>query len=165
MPSVFAVRIAFVLSAALTSPILIGCGQGDGRLDVRPTTGVVLRDGLPVPGATVVLNPAPGTPAAAAGLLPSAETDADGTFVVSSYESGDGAPAGEYSVTLGWPDRSYKPRTPAEREAALAGDVPDRLGGRYRDPAKSTWTVVVTEGAENRLPPIELPGDRRTASR
>ena len=165
MPTGLAFRKVVLLSFALTCPVLVGCGQGDGRLDVRPTSGVVLRDGLPVPGATVVLNPAPGTPAAAAGLLPSAETDADGTFVVSSYEPGDGAPAGEYAVTLGWPDRSFKPRTPAQREAALAGDVPDRLGGRYRDPAKSTWTIVVTEGAENRLPPIELPGDRRTASR
>lgn len=165
MPSVSAVRTVVCLVAGLNCPVLVGCGQEDGRLDVRPTSGVVMRDGLPVPGATVVLNPAPGTAAAAAGLLPSAETDADGTFVVSSYESGDGAPAGEYSVTLGWPDRSYKPRTPAEREAALAGDVPDRLRGRYRDPAKSTWKVIVTEGAENRLPAIELPGDRRTASR
>ncbi|HEY1065317.1 MAG TPA: hypothetical protein VGE52_04380, partial [Pirellulales bacterium] len=74
----------------------------DDRVAVYPVTGKVLFKGKPAPGATVVLTPAkplPNVPTPRANVL------ADGTFKASTYDSDDGAPQGEYKVTVIW----YKP--------------------------------------------------------
>jgi hypothetical protein len=67
----------------------------------RPTQvvkGKVYCDGCPVGGAYVVFNlvPAAGQPTARADAI----TEPDGGFTLSTYNAYDGAPAGEYNVTI-----------------------------------------------------------------
>jgi hypothetical protein len=84
---------------ALMTATLVGCGRGHGdRGAVHPAEGQVLLDKKPVAGALVVLYPRGLSDAKA---VPSrAQTGPDGRFRVSTFGTADGAPEGEYSVTI-----------------------------------------------------------------
>ncbi|MFO0846454.1 MAG: carboxypeptidase-like regulatory domain-containing protein [Gemmataceae bacterium] len=70
---------------------------GDGRKPTFPVSGKVVLGDKPVANATVVFHPAGGD---ANELRPRATTQADGTFRLTTYDGNDGAPAGEYRVTV-----------------------------------------------------------------
>ena len=79
---------------------------------------------------------------------PVGTTDASGQFQLRSYEDGDGAPAGEFKVTIVWP-------APPPPDATGVFDLKDRLGGRYANPQTSKLTAQVAEGG-GEIPPFEL---------
>jgi hypothetical protein len=60
----------------------------------------------------------------------------------------DGAPEGEYAVTIVWP---------AEQDPKKQFDntPPDRLKNRYNDTKKSKWQIRVRPG-DNGLDPFEV---------
>lgn len=120
--SCFGAMIVWALSA---------CGCGDSRLTCYPASGQVLVRGQPAEGALVVLHPVASEPAN--GPRPTATTDADGRFRLTTYEAADGAPPGNYRVTVRWPPKKKGP----------GDDGPDRLGNRYSDPLSSRLTVTV----------------------
>lgn len=111
-----------------------------------PVTGTVIVDGKPVEGANVKLTPIDeiGSPDA---LTANGMTTGDGTFKLSTYVQGDGAPAGEYAVTIYWLE---PPKPPRSKDPG-----PDRLRRKYADPAKSAWKVEVHE-EENVLSAFEV---------
>lgn len=78
-----------VLCAAVL--LLAACSRGP---QMAPVTGVVLLDGKPVEGASVLFTPdAGGRPA-------DGVTDKEGKFSLQTYEPGDGAPVGHYKVAI-----------------------------------------------------------------
>lgn len=88
--------------------IMLGCGGPDEfRHSVYPAGGVVTKAGTPVANATVIFHPVdPKTiqlPTGRKGIeiaKPTTTTDKDGKFDLSTYLAKDGAPAGEYKVTI-----------------------------------------------------------------
>ena len=80
---------------------------------------------------------------------PYARTDENGQFTVSTYGMNDGAPAGEYRVSVSWkgPLRGV---SPDQRDA-----LPELLPARYGDPATSGIRVRVVPG-NNALETIDL---------
>jgi hypothetical protein len=112
------------------------------RIPLYPVRGKVLFDGKPAAGAEVRFNPL--RPAEKKEFYPVAKVEADGSFTLTTFENKDGAPPGEYLVTIRWEDISSKQDPP-----------PDRLKGRYTDPKKSPWRVQVREEA-NDLEPFQL---------
>lgn len=136
--------------AVCLSMISLGCG-GDGRVELYPATGSVTVKGQPAAGAEVVLIAVdeslrgPGNP------LPNGVVGPDGRFSLGSYGVGDGAPAGEYQVTIVWAEEvKANPNNP-ERPPAR-----DRLNSRYAMPAQSGLTATIDAG-QTELPPFELP--------
>lgn len=121
-----------------------GCGEGDARPPVQPVAGRVLVDGKPAARARVTFHRSPASPAAE---VPYAESDADGAFRPTTRLTGDGTPAGDYDLTVIWPEI----RVDHGEEVAGA----DRLKGRYDTPQKSNLKATIREG-ENTLPPLEL---------
>jgi hypothetical protein len=117
------------------------CG-GPPREKVHPVGGKVLYNGQPAAGATVVFHPKKDDPRA---LRPIGKVGADGTFTLTTYAHGDGAPAGDYAVVVIWPPAGA-------RKKVGSGD---RLGGRYGTPAASPLRARVDEG-KNEFPPFEL---------
>ncbi|HZN32458.1 MAG TPA: hypothetical protein VFB80_01520 [Pirellulaceae bacterium] len=113
--------------------------------------GSVLVAGKPAARATVIFHPkAPAADALAekAPPRPTGEVQADGSFTLSTYTAGDGAPAGEYTVTISWPSGS----------SPIGGDAdsgPDRLGGRYLNPQTSRLSAKV-DAAATEVPRFEL---------
>jgi hypothetical protein len=77
---------------------VLGCGSAESRKPTYPVTGrILLADGKPVAHATVVLHPIDGSTDAP---KPRGKVDRDGTFTLTTYDGGDGAPSGRYRVTV-----------------------------------------------------------------
>lgn len=148
----------------ITSPARLACvllvaaaaGCGPAQPPTYPAKGKLTHRGRPAKGAVVTLVPT-GTDVKVM-AHPRGEVATDGTFTLGTFAAGDGAPAGEYKLTVRWPaERAARPRTPQEAEERVGGDgPPDRLGGRYVDPAKSPWAVTIRPG-DNALNPVDLP--------
>ena len=138
-------KAALTIALLLTTGALAGCGQqGPQRVPVFKTTGKVLFQNQPPAGALVVLHP---RGAAADSPRPTAQVKSNGTFEATTFESGDGAPAGEYVVTVQW--------FPARKVAGDFVPGPNVLPRKYSTPEASDLIVHVAEG-ENSLPPITL---------
>jgi hypothetical protein len=124
---------------------LAGCGRLRlDRPETYPVRGRLLVADKPAAGAWVQLNPTsdPGL----FGLCPHGIVDVDGSFELTTYNTGDGAPAGSYGLTVKWPSRSRPNRE----------EGPDRLRGRYSDPRRPLKQVQVSAG-DNDLGTIRLP--------
>jgi hypothetical protein len=80
-------------------------------------------------------------------ILPQATTEPDGSFVVHTFAANDGAPAGEYEISVYWPQprKGWKPSK-------------DRLHDKLQDPKKTGLRARV-EPKDNVLPPIEIAVD------
>jgi hypothetical protein len=85
----------------------MSCSKTGGRKPVYPVKGKVQFDGKPAEGALVVFHPAGG---AGAEGNPHGTVAADGSYTLTTYDAGDGAPEGDYLVTVEWWQRD--PRTP-----------------------------------------------------
>jgi hypothetical protein len=121
---------AALLLATLLTP---SCQQGDRKPVVR-VTGSFFFNGQPAAGARVAFHPSrdPND----RGLSPQGVVAADGSFQLTTYEANDGAPPGEYFITVYWP------------EPGRDDDVtvhPDRLGGRYADPKSTPLTRTIPD--------------------
>lgn len=81
-------------------------------------------------------------------FIPYGETGVDGKYVLSTGKAGNGAPKGEYLVTLEMPYIDADPQDGLETEM-------DRLKGAYNDPYKNDWTVILGDG-ENVIDPFEI---------
>ena len=129
----------FLLILALLAPA--GCG-GDGRVAVYPVKGRVLFRGAPAVGALVVMHP--NVPRDERRELPICRgtVDENGDFTISSYGDGDGAPAGDYTVTVAWPQTGGDSDDP---ESSTLTE--DRFGGKYSDPENSGLKAVVSKEA------------------
>src|SRR5438270_3154183 len=88
------------LAMALVALLCCSCGKSNGRKPVFPVQGKVLFEGKPLPHAFLVFHPVDQTGTQATRAVATAEDD--GTFAPTTYEAADGAPAGEYAVTVDW---------------------------------------------------------------
>lgn len=127
--------------------VAIACSSGCGKEKPKPypVSGQVSYRKVPLKEAVVTFHPKPGQPP---GHPISATTDAEGKFQLTTTTANDGAPAGEYMVTI------------VLREKRRDGDEEVRNGknllpDKYADPEKSGITVVV-KPQENVLAPIVL---------
>jgi predicted phosphodiesterase len=106
------------------------------RRPPHPVKGKVFFDGTPTPHAQIAFHllDASGKKATRTG---DAFVDPDGSFVLSSYTPNDGAPTGEYGVTVVW-------RQPWVDAQGKAG--PNLLPDKYARPDSSDLRVRVKEG-------------------
>lgn len=136
--------------------LLIGCANEEQRPTVYPVRGELYVNGQPAEGALLSLHPADGVNFDTRGSRPWSIVEADGSFVVSTYASDDGAPVGNYRVSVVWWNNPN------------AANPVDRLSGRFANPKQSQWHVQVS-AADNSLEPHRIQGatlerDRRPAN-
>ncbi|VTR96215.1 Uncharacterized protein OS=Singulisphaera acidiphila (strain ATCC BAA-1392 / DSM 18658 / VKM B-2454 / MOB10) GN=Sinac_3146 PE=4 SV=1 [Gemmata massiliana] len=136
-------RHAIALAVLATSLALAGCRDG-WKAKTYPAAGRVTVNGVAPEGARVHLHPL-GEKVDQRNSRPWAVVQKDGTFTLSTYEKGDGAPPGNYKVTLRWPFEPDKP------------DLGDRLGFAFTEAEASQWQVTIKDG-DNQLAPIEVTG-------
>ena len=137
----------------LTLWMMTGCGEQSlqsAALPTHPTTGQLTINGVPVKGAIVRLFPVAPAAEGSSPIVPTGTVREDGTFELTSYVTGDGAPQGDYLITLEWPDPSL-----VSSRDAMPGDAPDRLKHRFFNPERSKLKAHIAAG-ENRLEPIVL---------
>lgn len=138
------VRRAGAGLAAVGCLVLVGCGPDGPKL--YPVTGKVLVDGKPAEHATLTFHPVGG---GADAPRPRATVKADGSYALTTTTTGDGAPAGDYAVTVEWwlsPAKKYSDpdRPPVNHVAA-----------KYGNPETSKLTARVGEGPTE-VPAFEL---------
>lgn len=131
----------------LVFSMLCSCGkEDDGRKQTYAVTGQVLVDGEPPDSPIAVKCHPVGGMDETNPTISSAFTGDDGRFEISTYESGDGIPEGEYILTFYWGKRNL---------ISNSYGGPDKLKGKYKDPKKSPIKVEVN-GEEQDLGQIEL---------
>lgn len=139
----------------LATYLMIGCGE---RLPTYDVKGRVLVGSSPAAGATVILHPQ-GEATELQRQRPIGQTDAQGFFTLTTYDGGDGVPAGEYRVSIIWPHNRL-PIPQADKAAAderRRRSAGDRLKGRYLDPSQSGLIAVIKKG-QAELAPFQLEG-------
>jgi hypothetical protein len=132
--------------SAVVVGLLLSCIQACSRPDTvsnnqkltHPVQGKFLINGQPVRGAVVTFHPQdePGPETTRS----YARTEDDGSFKLSTYQQGDGAPVGRYLITVMVRD--------ADNEAAS-------LPAEYAVPQTSGLKAEIKEGV-NDLPPFRL---------
>jgi hypothetical protein len=125
--------------------MVTGCGDaGPERVTTFPVQGAITFQGRPIPGAFVAFHPQ--TPRANV-PAPRANVAADGSLKVTTFQAGDGAPEGQYVLTVEW----YKP-------IKQGGDVmpgPNVIPKKYASPQTSNLKVTIA-AQENQLSTIRL---------
>lgn len=131
-------------------PLLVlfcpACGHNGAA--PQPVDGQVLFENKPAQHALVVFHPVQG-----GGDLPRprGQVGADGTFKLTTFETGDGAPPGEYAVTVEWW------LSPGSKANPAGYDQPpvNRMPPKYAKVETSGLRVQVKEG-KNTLEPFRL---------
>ena len=124
----------------------LGCNKPGDHPKTYPTRITILKDGKPVEGATLSLVPMdPNNKNSAYGL-----TDANGVCNVTSFETGDGAVPGEYTVTVR--------KVEEVREAAPTEENPEDtkvvstteiVPKKYNSSNSSGLKITVSESGDN----------------
>jgi len=138
-----------VVASCTVLGVLLACLACSGGL--KPARGKVTYKGQPIKGAVVVFVP---RDARSNPHRPSGVTGEDGSYSLTTGTR-EGAPAGEYVVTVTWTEVKDKPRKGKVSMADEEAEIRDRLKGRYADPATSTLRATV-KGGSNTIPTLEL---------
>jgi hypothetical protein len=132
---------------ALAALVLTGCGESadPNRVAVYPVSGAIQFRGQPAVGAFVTLHPKDGQPTKAP--APRATVGPGGNFTLTTYDGNDGAPEGEYTLTVQW----YRP----VRQGDEFVGGPNVLPPKYALANTSDIKIRVAAG-ENLLQPIQI---------
>jgi hypothetical protein len=127
------VRKGFMIVCGVLAMCASACSKSNAK-KTFPVTGTVLAGNKPVAGALVVFHPVGDN--SPESVKSRATTKPDGTFTLATYGTDDGAPAGEYAVTV---------------EQWLAGVRPDdppsnRLNPRFAKADSSGFKATVNTG-------------------
>jgi hypothetical protein len=135
----------FTLLAAVALCWSSGCSRSQGP-ECHPVRGQISYKGKPLAEAMVVLHRRDGDVQGA--HKPIAYTTATGGFSMTTANPGDGAPPGEYAITV----ELRAPQTIGEEDVR---NGPNLLPAKYALPASSGLKCVVEQG-ENEIPAINL---------
>ena len=132
----------------LVATLCTGCGNPaeEGRVDVYPVTGTITYAGGPVADALVSFSPdEEGQPVA------TGRTNATGQFTLTTYEAGDGAAAGSYTVIV------TKVAAPASTSAEPAHDAEASAYSQVDVGAHGAQGAGADEGGGSLLPQPSTP--------
>lgn len=136
--------------------LTIGCNGTDYPNATFPVSGRIQTvDGEPASYVRVTLHSsklvAEGDP-----FRPSAMTDDDGNFQLTTYETDDGAPLGSYAVTFRW----------AEPQKTLFDPIPkDRLRNRFALPTEQSLRCTIIEAESQNIGTFEIDTTKLTIER
>src|SRR5262245_7963022 len=140
-------RAGGLLAVGALVVLASGCAGNKGPR-LYPVKGVVRINGEPARDVNIVFTPVTLPADGATPLSPAAVTGDDGSFLLMSFKPGDGAPAGDYKVTVIYPMNRFN-----KHQSGI-----DRLRGKFADPKTSGLTAKV-EPTSNDLPPFDLKAD------
>ena len=130
MTSYFVILVMSLLSA--------GCGSGADRPSTAKTEGTVIFENQPLEGASVSFIPANGRPA-------SGFTDANGHFILRTFEAADGAIPGKHTVIIS------KLASDTKKTDDIYAEQKSAIPEKYADLKKSGLTAAVNADGENKF--------------
>ncbi len=137
-----------------TAAALAGCSgaDGDAKAPVFPVKGTVQFEGQPASGAFVVFHPRSASRSGGETPLSSGQVQSDGTFELTTNSQADGAPAGDYAVTVQW--------TKLIQQGGDAVAGPNVIPLIYSSPETTPLKVSVKD-APNQLEPFNITRSRK----
>jgi hypothetical protein len=132
---------AAVLVACFTA---VGCSRSKPQA-VKVAVKVLYRQSTPARGAFVVFHPADPDLQKRIGGRPFGYAGDDGTVSLTTFQEGDGAPEGDYVVTVVW----EKKKDVKDGLTFEGGGAADMLEGRYGDPKVPKLKATVKTGQTN----------------
>lgn len=155
------ITVTAVLIALSFGGALAGCGDaGVKGPKPYPAEGSVSVNGDTPVDAIVTLHPMDKSVT----IRPNGQVDDEGRFKLTSHVLGDGAPVGDYKVTVVWFKEQVASAAPAavgpitsmSGGAAESKTQPmDRLRGRYADPETSGLKCIIS-AEPNEIPEFKL---------
>jgi hypothetical protein len=131
-------------SALVLALMPAGCSSSKGdRPPTFPAHGQLFVNDQPAAGAKIQLTAL--SDEKLAKLCPHAIVEANGSFRLTTFQTGDGAPLGSYALTITW----ASPPQPGHEEG------PDRFRGRFADPRRPVREVQIHLG-DNDLGRLDL---------
>ncbi|RCS46370.1 carboxypeptidase regulatory-like domain-containing protein [Bremerella cremea] len=139
-------------NAAVVCLLMTGCIQSNSNPSTSPVTGKVIHQGKAVEGATIQFLPSDPK-----NKVANAQSDAEGKYVLSTFETGDGAMPGKYKVTV---RKLVSVQEGVQKDGENAGEPAyvnkDMLPKKYRSAGSTTLEYTVTADGENTFD-IDLP--------
>jgi hypothetical protein len=136
------------VAVALLCLALVGCEPG--KPPAVPAGGkVTFKKSTPPVGALVVFHPTDPAAEKTIGGKPFGKVGEDGTFKLTSYAEGDGAPEGEYGVTIDW--RGKGKETGFSLGDGGGGGGAPKLNPKYSNPQQPFTKVTVRKGEPNQF--------------
>lgn len=130
-------------SVGMLLAALVGCGGANEPLAaVVPVAGKITFEGKAPAGAQIFLKPVQAKPGVT--YTPVGVVREDGSFRISTYGDGDGAPPGEYIAVIQW----FK--------LVDGGRGPNVLPAKYANSDTSPVKLSIQAPGPNELPPIVL---------
>ena len=139
-------RLLPVAMAMCVGLSLSACSS-DERVATHPVHGRVLVADQPAAGAFLVFHPT-GAPTSGEIARPAAQVRPDGSFDLSTFDEADGAPAGDYAVTVEW--RKLVTR------AGESTPGPNIVPGIYSRPETTPLKVSVLADQDNTLTDFQI---------
>jgi hypothetical protein len=140
-------------TAVLAAVVLSGCGGGDP--DRKPTakvTGKVTLEGAPISGGSLIFAPMSDGKSNLVGKSGQATIKSDGTFIVSTYGTDDGAIIGKHRVLFSPPPTA----APSATAAHDAAPPVDPLAGLV---AKQPEVEVAKGGSQINIELVKQPAE------
>lgn len=140
-------RLALGGLLGLSCIIIIGCGSPSKPATVPAKGKVMYQKTTPAAGALVVFHPADPEVEKRIGGKPFAKVNDDGTFTLTTYEEGDGAPPGDYGVTIDW----QVPVKQGKLTLRIGESSPTqvKLNPRYTNPQQPAFRETVKKEGPN----------------
>lgn len=132
----------------LLACLVIGCG-GDSSfkpsIPVYPAKGKLEYQGKPLAGVTLIFHPVDENQK----IKPQATTDAEGNFAATTFQTGDGAPEGEFIITL--LVRSGESDSTREDAEAEGRTMPAKIKfpAKYQNPNTSSLRIKAGKAQPN----------------
>jgi hypothetical protein len=124
---------------------VVGCSPAANRPALAVTSGVVTFNGSPLADAQIVFLPAD----ASGGALASGKTDAKGTFVLSTFGTGDGAIPGDKLVKVVAQSQGKSEKEGNEPGSPDYEAPKDLIPKKYFSEATSGLKATVVAGKRN----------------
>jgi hypothetical protein len=134
-------RLAVIV--ALLLAVDVGCSRSrrPELPKTYPVTGIVSFDSKPLPGATVMFNPAAG-----GGHGAIAVTDPTGRYKLTTFAPADGVVPGDYKVAI---TKTVIGGTEPDTPASVAPDPKNVLPAKYADDSTSGFKATVEATPDN----------------
>ena len=125
--------------------MIFGCGEESSfksTVPVFPASGKIIHLGKPLAGVILIFHSTDVNQK----IKSQATTDNDGKFVATTFKTADGAPEGDYTITLVVPsNESDSSREDAATEGQFRKEGPVRFPSKYQNPSTSPLKVKVTK--------------------
>lgn len=129
-------RYGLLLSTLALWGVMLGCSSKPASpIPLKQVTGTVTLDGEPLPTGSITFMPVAGTNSCTGEIV-------DGKFALSTFSKGDGAPPGDYKVSVeAW-------TTPPGMGVEGVPAIPKK----YMDANLSGLTATISEDAKQDVP-------------